>query len=292
MASSAARWSVCEADGAGAQAAGEGVGVDFDADAVRVGQPLRCQYVCGVAVRDDPPRVQQQDPVGDGGRLVEVVQDGSDGDPVVVRQVPHEVEEFDLVAQVEVVRRLVEQEHARLLGEAAGEPDALELAAGQVFGAPFGEVRDAGHGEGTVDRGPAARVGPAPAAPVRVATEFDDVPHGQSAGRGAALGEQRDVPGELAGAQGQAVGLAVDDKGGGPGPLEARERAQQRRLPAAVRTDQHGHLARAQRHRGVVDDVDAFVRHGDTRGRQFMTLGARGLGGLFTNMHASEVSLT
>ena len=64
------------ADRAGAQPAREGVGVDFDADAVGVGQPLGGEYVLGEAVRDDAALVQQHDAVGEGRRLVQVVQDG------------------------------------------------------------------------------------------------------------------------------------------------------------------------------------------------------------------------
>jgi hypothetical protein len=41
-----------------------------------------------------------------------------------------------------------------------------------------------------------------------------------------------------------------------------------------------------------MDDVDAVVRHVDTRGRKFMTTWADVRGGLFSNSHATEVSLT
>ena len=118
------------ADRPGAQPAGEGVGVDVDADAVRLGEALRRQDVFGEAIGDDPARVEQDDPVADGRRLVQVVQDRADGDAVLVGQVTHEVEQFDLVPQVEVGRRLVEEQHAGLLGEAACEPHPLELSAG------------------------------------------------------------------------------------------------------------------------------------------------------------------
>lgn len=172
------------------------------------------------------------------------------------------------------------------------EPDTLELAAGEVLGAAPGEFGDARHGERAVDGGPAVGVGLAPASPVGVAAELDHVPHGQSAGCGASLGEQRDMARELTGAQREAVGGTVDEESGGPWPLEPCDRAEQRRLAAAVGPDEYGHLARAQRHGGVVYDIDAFVRHGDTRGREFMTVGTGSRGGLFTCLHVAEVSLT
>jgi hypothetical protein len=280
------------ADRAGAQPAGQGVCVDVDPDAVDGGQAFRGEDVLGQTVGDDPARFEQRDPVGDGRSLVEVVQDDADRDSVVVRQVADEVEEFDLVAQVEIGGRLVEQQHTGFLGEATGEPHPLQLTAGQVVGAPLGEVRHTGQRERTVDRGRRVRIGPAEAAPVRVAAELDDVPHGQSAGRGAALGQQGDVARELTGTQGEAVGVAVDPERGVAAPLQPGDRPQERRLAAAVGADQHGHLAGPERDRGVVYDVDAVVRHGHTRGRQFMTAQTRGVGCFFTRSHMAKVSLT
>ena len=253
---------------------------------------FRREDVLGQAVGDDPARFEQRDPVGDGRRLVEVVQDDSDGDPVVVRQVADEVEEFDLVAQVEIGRRLVQQQHAGLLGEATGEPYALQLPAGQVVGAPFGEVRDTGQCERPVHRGRRVRIGPAEAPAVGVAAELDDVPHGQSAGCGAALGQQGDVAREVTGAQGEAVGVGIDPERGVAGPLQPGERPQERRLAAAVGADQNGHLTGPERDRGVVYDVDAVVRHGHIRGRQFMTAQTRRVGCFFTRSHVAKVSLT
>ncbi|WP_160159718.1 hypothetical protein [Streptomyces sp. WAC05374] len=41
---------------------------------------------------------EQHNPVAHGGHLVEIVEDGTDGDAALARQVAHEVEEFNLVA--------------------------------------------------------------------------------------------------------------------------------------------------------------------------------------------------
>ena len=79
--------------------------------------------------------------VGDGGGLVEVVQHDADGDAVVVGEVAHQVEDLDLVAQVEVGRGLVEQQHAGVLREAGRQPDPLQLAAGQLVDAALGHRR-------------------------------------------------------------------------------------------------------------------------------------------------------
>ncbi len=216
------------------------------------------------------------------------MQHDADGDALVVRQLAHQVEEFDLVAQVEVGGGLVEEQHAGLLREAAGQPDALELSAGEVFGAAVGEFGDAGEGEGAVDGGPAARVGAAPAAPVRIAAELHDVAHAQAARGGPALQQQGDAPGELPGAEGQRVGAGVDREGGPPGPLQAGDGAQQGRLAAAVGADEDGHLAGPQGQLRVVHDVRAVVRHGHAGGRQFMPVPARKH--LFTRNHEARLA--
>ncbi|BFO18795.1 hypothetical protein SHKM778_51830 [Streptomyces sp. KM77-8] len=146
------------------------------------------------------------------------MQDDADGDAVCVGQVAHEVEEFDLVAQVEVGGGFVEEEDTGLLGEAAGQPYALELSAGEVFGSAAGEFGDAGEGEGAVHGGAAAGVRSAPAAPVRVAAELDDVADGESAGCGASLEQQGDAAGELPGPRASAsvpasrVSVALRDR--------------------------------------------------------------------------------
>ena len=81
--------------------------------------------------------------VGHRGRLVEVVQHYTDRDAVPVGQVAHQVEDLDLVAQVEVGGGLVEQQHCGILRQAAREPHALQLAAGQGVDTALGEVRHA-----------------------------------------------------------------------------------------------------------------------------------------------------
>ena len=88
----------------------------------------------GPAARD-PAAVEQHDVVGDGGGLVEVVQHDADGDAVLVGEVADQVEDLHLVAQVEEGGGLVEQQDAGVLRQAGGQPDPLQLAAGQLVDA-------------------------------------------------------------------------------------------------------------------------------------------------------------
>jgi hypothetical protein len=257
---------------AGAQPAGRGVGVDVDTDAVDLGEPFGGQHVLGRAVRDDPPPAEQCDPVGDGRRLVQVVQDDADRDRVVVGEVADQVEEFDLVAQVETGGRLVEQQHSGLLGEAAREPHPLELSAGQLLDTARGQVRHTGQPEHPVHHGGTAGVGPSPAPAVWVAAELDDVADAQAARRGPPLGQECDAPRELPGLQAEAVGAVVaavvQRQGAAAGTLQPRKGAQQRRLPAAVRTHERGHLGGPDRDRRVVHDIGALVGHRHSCSRQ------------------------
>ncbi|CAM5285756.1 hypothetical protein SMICM304S_09478 [Streptomyces microflavus] len=77
------------------------------------------------AARYHPARLHHGDPVEHRGE-VEVVQ----GDDAGEGQFGDQGEQFQLVLDVQVVRRLVQEEFAVLLGERAGDLDALAFAAG------------------------------------------------------------------------------------------------------------------------------------------------------------------
>ena len=134
--------------------------------------------------------------VGDGRRLVEVVQHDPDRDAVHVGQVAHDVEHLDLVAEVEIGRRLVEQEDGRVLGEAAREPHALCLAARERVDRPLRQVGNPGHGHHALDDRRPLGVARTPAAAVRVAAVLDDLADRHPARGHARLREQRQARGE------------------------------------------------------------------------------------------------
>ena len=80
-----------------------GIGPDLDGQPVGGAEPLLREHLDGRSGRDHAAPVEEDDMVGDRGRLVEVVQHDADGDTVVVGEVLDEVQELGLVAQVEVV---------------------------------------------------------------------------------------------------------------------------------------------------------------------------------------------
>lgn len=193
----------------------------------------------------DAAPVQQDDVVGDGGRLVEVVQHHADGDAVVGREVADQVEEFHLVAQVEVGGGLVEQQHRGVLGQAGCEPCALHLSAREGADVVPAELGQSGQRERAVDGCSAVGVGATPASTVRVASQFRHLAHGHAGERGPALREHRQRPGQLAGAEG-AQRLVTDGHLPGAEGQQGGQPAQQRRLATAVRSDQGGHLTASQ----------------------------------------------
>ena len=80
----------------------------------------------------DLPVVHDRDVVGDRHRLLLVVGDQDGGDVDLVVQAPQPLAQLRAHLRVERAERLVEQQHARLDRERAGERHALALAAGEL----------------------------------------------------------------------------------------------------------------------------------------------------------------
>ena len=146
------------------------------------------------------------------------------------------------MGEVEVRRRLVEEQQRRVLEQRRRQRDALALAAGERLHVAVGELGEEQAAEDALDLGIAAPVeGAAPAgvAPVR---ERRGLAHRRRKrigpelrAPGAPLGERRRRPaGELD---------AVDPDRPGGDRKDAGERGEQRRLAGAVRADDDPALA-------------------------------------------------
>ena len=88
---------------------------------------------------DDRALVEQDEPLGVLAGEREVVHRRHDRQPVPAQRVD-ELEHELLPAEIECRRRLVEQQHRRLLRERAREHCALELAAAERAERPLGEA--------------------------------------------------------------------------------------------------------------------------------------------------------
>ena len=110
--------------------------------------------------------VQQHDLVCDGCGMIQVMQHRADSGARIC-EIAHQIEGFDLVTQVKVVRRFVKQQHSGVLGERRGEPDSLQFAAGEFVNR-------------TIDRRDVSRVQRCKPAAVRVPTERNHIPNHES----------------------------------------------------------------------------------------------------------------
>ena len=103
--------------------------------------------LCGGAVGNDAPMTHQDDPVGEGVGLLEVVRGEDDGAPALgigVDGLPEAAAPLD----VHTCGRLIEDEQRRIADECHGEAQALLLAPGALLDDARGEVGDAGAAHG------------------------------------------------------------------------------------------------------------------------------------------------
>lgn len=156
--------------------------LDVGVDTERGSDGRAVEHLGRSALGQHPAVPEHHQLVGEGGGVVQVVEDGQHGQPVAGRQVAKQLEKLELVADVEERGRLVEQEQRRLLRQCHRDPDPLAFATGELGHGPVGEGFDArgchrpGHG---VDVGGG---GTAEQASVRVAAEEDELAHRDTVG--------------------------------------------------------------------------------------------------------------
>ena len=109
---------------------------DFHPSSVDLGQQAGVEDGRGRSVLTDAASVEQDEALRVLRRQCQVVQCAEHGDARVDAQGIHEIEDLLLMPDVEGGRGLVEEQHAGLLGDGAGEDDALQFAARQLRGEP------------------------------------------------------------------------------------------------------------------------------------------------------------
>lgn len=103
----------------------------------------------GMPVRDDHPgRPHHDDPIGELRGDVDVVADHDHAHPLVAGDTPHQRGDVYLGTQVQIGRRLVQQEEIRLLDEPPGQCDLLILARRELRDVPVRQVVHPQRGEG------------------------------------------------------------------------------------------------------------------------------------------------
>ena len=128
----------------------------------------------GGAVGDDPAGVHERDPREEVGGQGEIVEHGNDRPVIALVQVCEQLHDLDLVADVEVSGRLVEDEDRCRLGKRQGDEDQLPLAQREASGITVAEMGDTDPFHRRLDRIPILRPRAADRWIVRQATEGDD----------------------------------------------------------------------------------------------------------------------
>ena len=138
----------------------------LDLDAAEAGEQAGGQPRAGArddlaqrAGLDDAAGVEQRDRVAHAAHDVHLVRDQQDGQPELGVDAPQQLEHRVRGLGVQRGGRLVGQQHRRLGGQRAGDPDALLLAAGELRGVGAGAVREPDEVE-QLERAPAP-LGPA-----------------------------------------------------------------------------------------------------------------------------------
>ena len=167
------------------------------------------------------------------------------GQSALVSQSRQQLEDVDLMVDVEVRRRLIQQQDVRVLGQRARDVDPLLLAARQVGHEAPGQVGRVRRTETVVNHGPVASTLPLPTAQVGRAPHEHGLEHGEVEQLVPPLGHHRDGAGQLA----PRVGLeraAVDRHMALPQGNDTGEGSHQGALAAAIRPEHSEELARAQ----------------------------------------------
>ena len=197
----------------------------------------------GVPAAATRPAVQQHHVVGEARDEVELVADEQHGLPSA-REAAEQLEHGHLVADVEEGGRLVEHERLAALRERAREPHALPLAAGQLVDRAIHVRLDLRR----ASIAPAMRVGVdprrgVPEPEVRIASERDVLAHDERERRLLALRDDGDAARERRARRRERAAPSTT-----MAPLRQRhaadQRAHERALAAAVRTDDRGERAR------------------------------------------------
>jgi hypothetical protein len=139
-------------------------------------EQLLRDYFSGSAVSIRPSAREYEDPVRESRGEIEVVEGGDDGDSPPPTQLTDPFEEVELVADVEVRGRFVQEEHGGLLGECPREDRSLPFASADREDAIEGAVREPHIAKDRVDQSLVIRALPLERSEMRVPTVQDVIP--------------------------------------------------------------------------------------------------------------------
>src|SRR5215831_4365181 len=193
------------------------------------------EYLFGRPAADQLPAGDQVNGVAEQRGEADVVDRGQDGDA----ETGDELQDLDLVADVEVAGRLVQDQVVGALGQGPGDQHPLLLAAGQGVEPALGQVLAADALDGLLGDRPVGVVVPVKGPLVRGSADHDQFRDGEVEFEGEFLRDHGDPPGRVAGPQRQQV-VPVHEHLPGGWPVGAVDGLQDGGLPAAVGPQQSG----------------------------------------------------
>ena len=218
-------------------------------------------------VGDDPTAVHDHDAREEVGREGKVMEHGEDRRSVALVEVDEQLHDLDLMTDVEVRGRLVEDEDRGGLGERDGHEDQLSLAQRQPPGVTVGEATDADPFHGGLDGVVVHRARTVERRIVGQTPQGDDLADRHREWHLGELGDDRDRPGDRLAVTAEDR-LALQCDAAIARFEDAREEPQQGRLAGAVRPDEGDPLARLERQAGVGHDRPVAMDDGEGVGRQ------------------------
>ena len=245
--------------------AGQLVRTDVDVRSVGGADGLACQDGVGRPLAAHPAFAHEHEPVAVDGGQVQVVEHRQDGQAALAAERMHDVVHAGLMAQVQMGRRLVEEQHLRLLRERARHKDPLALATREPIDRSVLEVRDLELCHcGTRDR-QVLRAREAEPRQMRRAPHQHHLQRRERKLECRILRHDGEETCDL-GATARRERLAVEAYAAARGREHAGQQPKERRLAAAVRTDEPDDLAPRDREADVVQHRAPAVGEADALG--------------------------
>jgi len=189
------------------------------------------------------------------------VGDAEDGCAGVV-EIPKQVEDFDLVADVEVAVGFIEKQERWFLSEPPSDDGALAFAAGELDDTPVLQVEKIGPPQGFTGDGDVLFARALQAAKVGRSAHQDHFEYGKPKLKRRVLGDDGNLPGDVSALKGSDVD-AVQRDGSPYRTQDTGETAQERALPAAVGANEADEVTTVEFEGDVVDDRVAVVADGE-----------------------------
>ena len=182
---------------------------DLEIQVVQFAQSLLGHDLVDRAAETQHAMLERHDVIGIIGREIDIVDHQDHGAPMLVAQAAQRAHDLHRVLHVQVVQRLVQQQHVGLLRDGHGQEGHLALAAAQFVQVGLALRRQVQEGDGLVDG--MAVLGGQRAATVWEAAEGDQFVHRQAQVEAWRLAQRGHAPGVVGDADGAGVAAVQQD---------------------------------------------------------------------------------